>query len=126
MPIKKENKKLYPKNWKQIREQILQRAGNKCEFCGVKNHLIGYRDANGKFIESTGMQQEADKLDGEKVFKIVLTIAHLNHNPQDNSPDNLRALCQKCHNNYDKEHRKETRKRTLEQIRGQNELFKNL
>lgn len=26
--------------------------------------------------------------------------------------NNLRALCQKCHNNYDKEHRKETRRMT--------------
>jgi len=34
MPIKKENKARYPSNWKQIREAILIRAGNKCEFCG--------------------------------------------------------------------------------------------
>lgn len=119
MPIKKENKKLYPKNWKEIRQRILERAGNKCEFCGVKNYSVGYRNQNGEFIESVGMQQEADELDGEKLFKIILTIAHLDHNPTNNNPSNLRALCQKCHNNYDKEHRKETRKKTLEEQRGQ-------
>ena len=119
MPIKKENKKLYPKNWKEIRQRILERAGNKCEFCGVKNYSVGYRNQNGEFIESVGMQQEADELDGEKLFKIILTIAHLDHNPTNNNPSNLRALCQKCHNNYDKEHRKETRKKTLEEKRGQ-------
>lgn len=32
MPIKPENKGRYPKNWKQIRQQILDRAGNFCEF----------------------------------------------------------------------------------------------
>lgn len=38
MPIRPENKKLYRKNWKQIRKDILQRANNKCEFCGVDNY----------------------------------------------------------------------------------------
>lgn len=40
----------------------------------------------------------------------ILTIAHLNHTPEDCSDDNLRALCQKCHNQYDAQHLKETRK----------------
>lgn len=110
MPILKENKKLYPKNWQQIRADILKRANNKCEFCGVENYRTGYRDKAGNFIISEGMQQEADSLDGERIFKIVLTIAHLDHNPQNNDPENLRALCQKCHLNYDIEHHKETRR----------------
>lgn len=111
MPIKPENKKLYPKNWKQIRENILQRANNRCEFCGVINYKEGYRNSDGEFIESEGMQQEADILDGEKIIRIVLTVAHLDHNPQNNNPDNLRALCQKCHLNYDKAHHLETRRK---------------
>lgn len=124
MPIKAENKKLYPKNWKEIRQRILERAGNKCEFCGVENHAVGYRNKDGEFVESIGIQQEADELDGEKLFKIVLTVAHLDHDPTNNDLSNLRALCQKCHNNYDKEHRKETRKRTREAQRGQICLLK--
>ena len=112
MPIKPENRKLYPKNWKEIRKQILERANNKCEFCGVENYAEGYRDKNGNFIESIGMQQEADMLDGEKIIRIVLTIAHLDHDPTNNSPNNLRALCQKCHNTYDKEHRLATRRKS--------------
>lgn len=119
MPIKKENKKLYPKNWKEIRQRILERAGNKCEFCGVENYAVGYRDEDGNFVESVGMQQEADEIDGEKLFKIVLTVAHLDHDPINCDPSNLRALCQKCHNNYDKEHRRQTRRKTLEEKKGQ-------
>lgn len=110
MPIRPENKHLYPKNWKQIRQSILERANNKCEFCGVENYAEGYRDEEGKFVISEGMQQEADALDGYKIIKIVLTIAHLDHNPQNCNPENLRALCQKCHLNYDLEHHKETRR----------------
>lgn len=33
MPIKPENRKRYPANWKDIRKDILKRADNKCELC---------------------------------------------------------------------------------------------
>lgn len=124
MPIKAENKKLYPKNWKKIRQKILERANNKCEFCGLQNHTWGYRDKKGEFVISEGMQQEADELDGEHLFQIVLTIAHLDHNPENNNPENLKALCQKCHLNYDKEHHAETRRKTKELKSGQLKLIK--
>lgn len=89
MPIKPENKNRYPANWKEIRTAILKRANNCCEFCGIPNYTI--RD-NGS--------------------KVVLTIAHLDHTPENCDPSNLRALCQKCHNSYDAEHRKLTRAQT--------------
>jgi len=93
MPIRPENKARYPKNWQEIRAAILERAGNCCEFCGVRNHT--YRqNAQGKTV------------------RVVLTIAHLDHTPEHCDPSNLRALCQKCHNAYDAPHRAETRKKT--------------
>lgn len=94
MPIKPENKGRYPANWKQIRETILQRANNCCEFCGVQNHTYRLNPFTGKTV------------------RIVLTVAHLDHTPENCSPENLRALCQRCHNRYDAEHRKETRKQS--------------
>jgi len=94
MPIKPENKARYPKNWKEIRAQILQRAGNRCEFCGVENYSMRVNPKTGKEV------------------KIVLTIAHLNHKPEDCRTENLRALCQRCHNQYDAKHRAGTRKKT--------------
>lgn len=48
MPIKPENKKLYPKNWKRIREKILERAGVRCDFCGVGNHTFRYNERTGR------------------------------------------------------------------------------
>ena len=99
MPIRPENKHLYPKNWKEIRQQILERANNCCEFCGVQNYSLRYRgtDIDGMELPPT---------------KIILTIAHLDHNPENCDPNNLRALCQRCHNRYDAKHRAETRART--------------
>lgn len=41
-----------------------------------------------------------------KTVEIVLTIAHLDHQPENCDPDNLRAWCQRCHNRYDAPHRR--------------------
>lgn len=88
MPIKTENKNRYPRNWKQISEYIrFVRANNRCEFCGAENY-------------------KTNPLTGSKV---ILTVAHLDHRPENCDYNNLKALCQKCHNKYDAKHRTETR-----------------
>lgn len=102
MPIRPENKNRYPKNWKEVRAKILERAKNCCEFCGLENHIFGIRTKDG-FNKLEGMALEAATIDGEKITRIVLTIAHLDHAPENNDPENLRALCQKCHLSYDME-----------------------
>ena len=88
MPIRPENKSRYPKNWKEIREEILDRAGHKCEECGAVNY-------------------EPHPITSSKV---VLTIAHLDHTPENCDSHNLRAWCQKCHNSYDAPYRANNRK----------------
>jgi len=42
-------------------------------------------------------------------IKVVLTIAHLNHTPGDDREENLKALCQRCHLAFDKDHHREMR-----------------
>ena len=104
MPIRPEMRDKYPprKEWQAIRERILTRAKHRCEFCGVRNYATGYRDATaGVFHAADGMELEIAVLDGEKPLKIVLTIAHLDHDPGNNNDSNLKALCQKCHLTYD-------------------------
>ena len=43
--------------------------------------------------------------------KIVLTCAHLDHVPENCANTNLKALCQKCHLRYDREHHAATREK---------------
>lgn len=102
--------KRYPDNWKtEIRPAIMQRAGDKCEWCGAVNY-------------------EPHPVTGSKV---VLTIAHLGvefpdgtpgnkHDKFDVRPENLAALCNRCHLNYDRDdhirHAKETRRKKKEKI----------
>ncbi|XAZ30654.1 hypothetical protein AAHB34_16035 [Paenarthrobacter ureafaciens] len=44
--------------------------------------------------------------------RVILTTAHLNHNPEECEDDNLKAMCQGCHLHYDKDHHAETRAAT--------------
>ena len=111
MPINYSN---YPPDWKtKIRPDILARANNCCEFCGLKNHAIIHRF--GKGINDweywpEGMESEAWSIDGKKSTKIILTIAHLNHNIENNDYSNLKALCQRCNNAHDAQHRLDNRR----------------
>jgi len=125
MPIKKENLSRYPKDWKQIRERILERAKNRCEECGVKNHSLGYRDSAGTFYEEDGERFIPDSVfDGNgKLIKIVLTISHLDHTPENCQPENLKALCQKCHLAYDSDYHAKNAAITRRQEKGNLELF---
>lgn len=102
MPIKAENKARYPKNWAAISLDIrTNRAQNKCEFCGVQNLIYVHKST----------RQPCER-DAPEAVRIVLTVAHLDHTPENCDYANLKALCQKCHNAYDAPHRKETRAKT--------------
>lgn len=77
MPI--DYKKYHPK-WRLISRLIrFKRAKNKCELCGAENH-------------------QPHPMTGSNV---VLTVAHMDRNKENNRFDNLKALCQKCHLNHD-------------------------
>jgi len=111
MPI---DYKKYPPNWKELRSQVLERAKNKCEDCGVENYALGFRDKIGLFheVENT-LENEFFYEDFKiKLIKIVLTIAHLDHDEENHNVkiDRLKALCQRCHLKYDVAEKKRRRK----------------
>lgn len=113
MPI---NYKEYPKNWKELRAQVLDRAGNCCENCGVENHRLIYRygkASNEWEYWPEGMASEEWTFELQrKSTKVILTIAHLDHDKHnhDVTIDRLRAWCQKCHLQYDLKHHIQNRK----------------
>lgn len=85
MPIRPEMKARYPKNWKDISKARREAAGNRCEGSPAYPDC---RAENGKPHPVTGST-------------VVLTVAHLDHKPENCSAENLRAWCQRCHNTYD-------------------------
>ena len=121
MPIKPENQRRYPPNWRDIRAAILARAGDCCEFCGVPNQswrLPGFEQWT---CDPAIADEWAD--DGRKATRIVLTIAHLDHQPEHSDPANLRALCQRCHLDWDRDHHRQTFYATRKQGRAWRDLF---
>lgn len=121
MPIKPENRARYPRNWKQIRAAILERAGHRCEQCGIPDGV--YRNRNtGQW--TTGIYCVASwRARGVSVTRIVLTIAHLDHTPENCDPANLRALCQRCHLAYDATHHQQTAYQTRRASKAKGDLF---
>lgn len=107
MPI--DYKKYHP-DWKtKIVPAIKERAGNKCEWCGVENHSHIQRK---KADLSQFRYCAGDDCDTwRKSIKVILTVAHLDHDIKNNDPKNLAALCQRCHLNYDKQHHSQNRKK---------------
>lgn len=96
MPINPERMKLYPgggthsKEWKEFRAALIERAGNRCEGTPQRPDC---RAANGDPHPETGS-------------KVVLTIAHMDHDETHADPERCRALCQRCHNKWDAPHRR--------------------
>ena len=117
MPIRPENVARYPKDWPQISLRVRNEAGNKCEWCGVPNGQLGGRLPGGTWCPAAGWDHPADRpAEGGtfachlpnkngcimlRIVRIVLTVAHLDHRPENCDPANLKALCQRCHNLYD-------------------------
>ncbi|MBV0920649.1 hypothetical protein KC238_25670 [Mycobacteroides chelonae] len=102
MPIRPENRGRYPKDWPEISRRIrFERAQGRCECegeCLRGTHLDRCPNVNGQPAYGTGS-------------RVLLTVAHLNHTPEDCRDENLKAMCQGCHLHYDLEHHAQTRQR---------------
>ena len=114
MPISSKNMRCYPggsirsPEWLAIRCAILNRAQHHCE--GAPAHYPECRAANGERHPETGS-------------KVVLTIAHLDQDPANNEPTNLRALCQRCHNAHDAPWRRQNARATRRRRKASSDLF---
>ena len=55
--------------------------------------------------------------------RIVLTVAHLDHQPENCSDSNLKAMCQRCHLRYDVKHHQANASATRRAKKQNGELF---
>ena len=83
------DRKRYPKEWELISKSIKDAADWKCQKCGKQCRRPG---------------------ESFDTHRNTLTVAHLNHTPEDVRPENLMAMCAPCHLKYDAKHHAETRK----------------
>lgn len=140
MPIRPENRALYPADWQAISARIRLRDGFRCKFCGVRDRALGGRDPCGNFMHAMpkgddGLRlvwprrgehwwcHDASRKSVLRIISIVLTVAHLDHDPTNCADDNLAALCQRCHLRHDAKHHAETAYATRMAARRTPDLF---
>lgn len=133
MPIAREHRWLYPIDWRELSAFVrFQRASGRCEHCqrphGQQVMHLGdgvwwdeqrarWRDGQGRMVRRLATPDQLARMQpglagidppaSLLTTRVVLATAHLNHDPSDNRPRNLAALCQRCHMRHDAvEHRR--------------------
>ena len=94
------NRKLYHAEWEAIALEIKTRAMWVCQECQrpCKKPTESWDELKYRLAKkSKALYDECC----EKKGRFILTCAHLNHTPSDNTTANLRALCAPCHLRYD-------------------------
>lgn len=107
MPIRAERKALYPTDWKAISLRVRERAGFVCE-------------GSPQYPDCRAINGEPHPVTGSRV---VLTVAHLNHDESDCRDENLKAWCQRCHLTYDAKHHAANAARARRAKSQQRDLF---
>jgi hypothetical protein len=116
VPIRPGLRWFYPIDWPELSRAIrFGRARGHCETCqrfhGTKvlclpdgrwfdrdeNH---WRDGHGRQCPAP----YGEDLDQLRSTRVILAAAHLDHDPSNNTPHNLKSLCQRCHMLHDKPH----------------------
>lgn len=111
MPIRPELLHLYPTDWAERAAWIKHvRAGGRCECTGECGRVLSHlAPGDARCWNEHGKP----KFGPPPNTVVILTCAHLDHDPTNSEPDNLRAFCPGCHLAYDAEHRKANRLATL-------------
>jgi hypothetical protein len=102
----------YPIDWRELSAVIrFERAQSQCERCRRPHGQVVYHLGDGRWwdaAESTWRNGRGQRLKsvpdpkGElRCTRVMLATAHLDHDPTNNHPRNLRALCQRCHMIHD-------------------------
>lgn len=120
------DRKRYPEDWEAISRRIRERAGGRCECageCGHDHSIEPTGDPAAWGYRCNARDGRPNPVTGRTV---ILTVAHLNHTPADCRPENLRAMCQRCHLSYDRPRHLATQARNRRARRATGDLFDGL
>lgn len=130
MPIRPENRDKYPDDWADISLRIRnERANGRCECegeCGIDHKAeiisLGYDHVTDDPGRCHAENHESHRVTGSIV---VLTVAHLDHEPSHCDDDNLKAFCQRCHLTYDAPMKRQRRLERERAASAVGDLFQN-
>ncbi len=146
---RKAQRRRYPKNWRMISKRVrFDRAGACCEWC-AKPHGLAVRvgakgcwaGPDGQWFDPFGRKlpgpmpwpndqwwkhviQHGGEPPSIRESVVILQTAHLDHDPENCADENLVALCQFCHAEYDVQQRIWAGSITWDLRRGQEVMFK--
>src|SRR3954466_3566296 len=100
MPIRPESRARYPAVWRAISLEVRGRAGWRCE-------------GSPAYPDCRAANAEPHPITGSRV---VLTVAHLDHTPENVAQENLKAWCQRCHLTYDAGHHGQTIRTRMQEL----------
>lgn len=107
VPIRPENHQRYGTDWPQFSHRIrFDRAQGRCECRGECGRPAWHLAADGRCHNRHG--QPACRTGS----RVVLTVAHRNHIPEQRGDAEVFAACQGCHLHYDRAHHQHTRQQT--------------
>lgn len=108
-PIRPENRDRYPDDWPSISRRIrTERANDQCE-CDGRCNGRSCAAPRGTTLVKDRCQARNGQPHPITGSMVVLTVAHLDHTPENCDDANLLAMCQACHLSYDADHHAETR-----------------
>ena len=137
MPIRAENRWLYPIDWAQLSGAIrFGRAGSRCERCGRPHRRRVAHLGDGRWWDADADTWRSGRgrpvavhepllLARVRVTVPVLACAHLDHDPGNNAARNLAALCQRCHLLHDAAEHRWQRWWNVFRVRGLRDLFED-
>ena len=139
MPIRPQHRWLYPIDWPQLSASIrFGRAKGRCEQCGRPHGRLVFhlgdgrwwddnakmwRSGRGRILPNMPPLSPSPKDISILTTKVVLATAHLDHDPTNNRPRNLKAFCQRCHMLHDQEEHRRRRRITYRMRKAIGDLF---
>jgi hypothetical protein len=143
MPIRPQHRWLYPLDWPQLSAVIrFERAKGRCEQCGRPHAQLVYHLGDGRWWDGRWWDEAHQvwrngagralralpapapaSMPALPTTRVFLATAHLDHNPGNNRPRNLKAFCQRCHMLHDAAEHRRRRWLTLRMRKAIGDLF---
>lgn len=137
MPIRPQYRWFYPIDWPQISASIrFGRAKGHCERCGRPHGRLVLHLGDGRWWDEEAkiwrngrgrvISRLAEPTAGDErllTTRVYLAAAHLDHDPGNNRPRNLKAFCQRCHMLHDRNEHRRRRWLSLRMCKAVGDLF---
>ena len=114
MPIRRELRPLYPPHWRELSRRVrFERARGVCQRCGRQHGAAIRCLPDGRWFDPDlrtwrnrrgrpARWPDLEEMTYQRITRVVLAAAHVDHDPSNNRLSNLASFCQRCHLLHDR------------------------